>query len=84
LRKEVEVPKSTITSKHQTTVPKAVRERLGVGPGDVLRWEIVGGTVELTAADRAFLKRCGMIRTGPGSVVEDVKRARRLRGTDRG
>jgi bifunctional DNA-binding transcriptional regulator/antitoxin component of YhaV-PrlF toxin-antitoxin module len=78
------MPKSTITSKHQTTVPKAVRLKLGVGPGDVLRWDIVGGAVKLTAADRAFLKRRGMIRTGPGSVVEDVARARRLRGTDRG
>jgi AbrB family looped-hinge helix DNA binding protein len=78
------VPKSTITSKHQTTVPKAVREKLGVGPGDVLRWEIVGGTVTLTAAERAFLKRRGMLRVGPGSAVEDVARARSLRGTDRG
>jgi bifunctional DNA-binding transcriptional regulator/antitoxin component of YhaV-PrlF toxin-antitoxin module len=77
------VPKSTITSKHQTTVPKAVREKLGVGPGDVLRWDIVGVTVKLTAADRAFLKRRGMIRTGPGSVLEDIARARRLRGIDR-
>jgi bifunctional DNA-binding transcriptional regulator/antitoxin component of YhaV-PrlF toxin-antitoxin module len=77
------VPKSTITSKHQTTVPKAVREKLRVGPGDVLRWEIVAGTVRLTAADRAFMKRRGMIAVGPGSSVEDVARARALRGTIR-
>ena len=77
------MPKSTITSKHQTTVPKAIREKLGVGPGDVLRWEIVGATVRLTAADRAFLKRRGTIKVGPGSAVADVARARALRGTDR-
>lgn len=75
------MPKSTITSKHQTTVPKAVREKLRVGPGDVLRWDIVGGTVRLTAADRAFLKRRGTIKVGPGSAVADVERARALRGT---
>jgi AbrB family looped-hinge helix DNA binding protein len=78
------VPQSTITSKHQTTVPKMVREKLGVGPGDVLLWEIVGGAVRLTVADRAFLQRRGMIAVGPGSAVADVARARALRGTDRG
>ena len=76
------MPRSTITSKHQTTVPKAVRERLKLGPGDVLRWEIVGGAVRLTAADRAFLKRRGTVRVGPGSAVEDVVKARTLRGLD--
>ena len=78
------MPRSTITSKHQTTVPKAVREKLGLGPGDVLSWDIVGGTVRLAAADRAFLKRRGTVGVGPGSTVEDVVRARALRGTDQG
>jgi AbrB family looped-hinge helix DNA binding protein len=76
--------KSTLTNKHQTTVPKAVRERLGLRPGDVLHWEIAGATVKVSAADRAFLRRRGMIRVGPGSAVEDVAQARRLRTTDRG
>ncbi|HVT16428.1 MAG TPA: AbrB/MazE/SpoVT family DNA-binding domain-containing protein [Thermoanaerobaculia bacterium] len=75
--------KSSITSKHQTTVPKSVREKLGVGPGDVLRWEVLGGYVRLTAADRAFLKRRGTVVAGPGSVVEDMARARARRGTGR-
>ena len=78
------MPQSTITSKHQTTVPKLVREQLGVGPGDVLVWDIVGGAVHLTVADRAFLKRRGMIALGPGSAVADVARARALRGTGQG
>ncbi|HVT57018.1 MAG TPA: AbrB/MazE/SpoVT family DNA-binding domain-containing protein [Thermoanaerobaculia bacterium] len=75
------MPKSKITSKHQTTVPKEVRDQLRVGPGDVLRWEIVGGIVRLTAGERAFLKRRGSIRVGPGSVLEDIAKARALRGT---
>lgn len=37
--------KSTITSKGQTTVPRQVREHLGVGPGDTLAWDTVGGAV---------------------------------------
>jgi bifunctional DNA-binding transcriptional regulator/antitoxin component of YhaV-PrlF toxin-antitoxin module len=81
MRKRAKVPHSIITSRYQTTVPKAVREKLGVGPGDVLRWEIVGGAVKLTAAKREFLKRRGMIRVGPGSAVEDLAKARQLRGT---
>jgi bifunctional DNA-binding transcriptional regulator/antitoxin component of YhaV-PrlF toxin-antitoxin module len=74
------MPKSKITSKHQTTVPKEIRDQLKVGPGDVLRWEIVGGAVRLTAGERAFLKRRGSIKVGPGSVLEDITKARALRG----
>jgi AbrB family looped-hinge helix DNA binding protein len=74
--------KSTITSKNQTTVPKEVRERLGMGPGDVLLWDVVDQVVQVRAADPAFLKRRGSIHVGPGSAVEDVRRARRLRGRE--
>jgi AbrB family looped-hinge helix DNA binding protein len=28
--------KSTVTSKGQTTIPRAIREELGIGTGDVL------------------------------------------------
>jgi AbrB family looped-hinge helix DNA binding protein len=73
--------KSTITVKYQTTVPKEVREKLGVGPQDVLQWEVVDGYVRVRPASRAFLKRRGTIHVGPGSVVEDVRRARALRGS---
>ena len=76
------MPKSAITSKGQTTVPREVREKLGVGPGDTLRWEIEGSTVEVTAAARAFLERRGSIRVGSGSVVADVRESRGERGRD--
>ena len=74
--------KSTITSKYQTTVPKEVRLKLGVGPRDVLQWEVVGEQVRVTAADRSFLKRQGSIRVGAGSAAEDVLAARARRGTE--
>lgn len=73
---------STITSKNQTTVPKEVRERLGMGPGDVLVWDVVDRVVHVWAADPAFLDRRGSIHVGPGSAVEDVRRARRRRGRE--
>jgi antitoxin PrlF len=38
-------PVSRITSKAQTVVPKAVREKLGLKPGDLLRYVFEGGRV---------------------------------------
>jgi len=48
-----------ITSKAQTTLPKEVREALGVKPGDMLVYRIAKGKVTLARAepmDRAYLK----------------------------
>ena len=72
---------STITSKHQTTIPKEVREKLGTGPGDVLHWDVEDGQARVRPADLAFLRRRGSIEVGAGSTVEDVRRARARRGT---
>jgi antitoxin PrlF len=78
------VARSTITSKGQTTVPREVRDHLGAGPGDVLVWDMVGGTVQVTVTNRAFLARRGSIRVGRGSVTSDIRTARARRGRDRG
>jgi antitoxin PrlF len=50
---------SRITSKAQTTLPRAVREALGAGPGDALAYRVDGGKVFLTKApalDLAYLR----------------------------
>ncbi len=73
--------KSTITSKHQVTIPRLVREQLGVGSGDVLVWDVREGRAQVSAATTAFLGRRGSVHVGPGSVVDDVARARRQRGS---
>jgi bifunctional DNA-binding transcriptional regulator/antitoxin component of YhaV-PrlF toxin-antitoxin module len=73
--------KSTISVKYQTTVPKEIRLKLGVGPSDVLQWEWVDNHVRVTAARPAFLQREGSIKVGPGDPVEDVRRARELVGS---
>jgi len=67
---------STITGKYQTTVPAEVRERLGVRPGDVLRWEVEDDHVRVTAATPAFLALQGRFKVGPGDPVEDVRQVR--------
>jgi len=74
---------STITSKNQTTVPKEIRNKLGLGPSDVLQWEIIDGQVHVTPASRKFLERRGTVLVGQGSVVDDIRRARRLRGEEK-
>jgi bifunctional DNA-binding transcriptional regulator/antitoxin component of YhaV-PrlF toxin-antitoxin module len=75
--------KSTITVKHQTTVPKEIRQKLGVGPSDVLQWEVVGDHVRVTVATPAFMALQGAFKVGPGDPVEDVRRARELMGIRR-
>ncbi|HXO30627.1 MAG TPA: AbrB/MazE/SpoVT family DNA-binding domain-containing protein [Thermoanaerobaculia bacterium] len=75
--------KSTITVKHQTTVPKEIRQKLRVGPGDVLQWEVVGDHVRVTTATPAFMALQGAFKVGPGDPVEDVRRARELMGIRR-
>lgn len=42
---------SRITAKSQTTIPRAVRSALGVGPGDELSYEIDGDQVTVRRVD---------------------------------
>jgi bifunctional DNA-binding transcriptional regulator/antitoxin component of YhaV-PrlF toxin-antitoxin module len=74
--------KSRLDKNYQTTVPREVRDELGLGPGDVLLWEVVDGAARVRPETRAFLALRGSIRVGPGSTVEDIRRARRQRGLD--
>ena len=46
-RKEACVELATLTAKGQVTVPKAVREALGLKRGDVLSWELDDQSVRL-------------------------------------
>ena len=74
---------STMTSKHQTTVPKEIREKLRLEPGAVLHWDLDGKEVRVTAERPGFFALRGSIRVGKGSVVADIRKARRLRGLKR-
>jgi len=38
--KECKVPRSTVTSKGQITIPKSIRDRLGLSPGDTLEFTV--------------------------------------------
>ncbi len=42
---------SKITAKGQLTLPKAIRSKLGVEPGDTLVYEVQGNTVRIRKAE---------------------------------
>jgi bifunctional DNA-binding transcriptional regulator/antitoxin component of YhaV-PrlF toxin-antitoxin module len=80
--KEFAMTKSTLTVKYQTTVPKEVREKLGVGPSDVLTWEVEGDHVRVASATPDIQNLRGKFKVGPGNTVEDLRKAREMMGTE--
>lgn len=75
------MPTSTMTSKNQTTVPREIRDELRLEPGALLHWEVRGGEIRVTAERPSFFDLRGSIHVGRGSVIEDLRKARRLRGS---
>ncbi len=45
---------SKITSKSQTVIPREIRQKLGVGPGDRLAYNLSGNTVSIQKAEPNF------------------------------
>lgn len=72
---------STLTSKEQLTVPKAVRQLLDVHAGDSLVWSldeqgqlvVSGGRSHSLADIRAAVAAAGRIHTRKGVTVDDMK-----------
>lgn len=74
------MPTSTITSKGQTTVPKAVRDALDLEAGDRLTWEVHGGRIAVTTERPALYQWEGFIKHGEPDAVKAVAAARKTRG----
>jgi AbrB family looped-hinge helix DNA binding protein len=70
---------SVITSKFQTTIPKAVREHLKLSIHDNLEWRVDQGRIVVLPVQKRFLEYRNLIKTGPGKIDEDVKLARKRR-----
>jgi len=68
---------ATLTSKGQITIPKVVREALGVEAGDRVEFvELQKGVYSVVAATRDVRELKGLIPKPPKPVsVEDMKRA---------
>ena len=66
---------SGITSKGQTTLPKAVREALSVQAGDRVRYVIQDREVRILPV-RPVSRLFGILRhDGPAATLEDMERA---------
>lgn len=69
---------TTVTSKGQVTIPKAVRQRLGIRTGAKVGFEVVGDHVELRLLSRPVVVPdggFGMLRSPRASVPADFDAA---------
>jgi antitoxin PrlF len=62
LGKENGVPTSTLTSKGQVTIPKAIRERLGLSEGDTLEFTLDEAGRIVVRPRTAAEGVCGVLR----------------------
>jgi AbrB family looped-hinge helix DNA binding protein len=67
---------STVTVKYQTTIPRAIREQMGIAVNDALEWIVDKGKVIVQPAHNHFLRHKGSIVTGSGDIAEDIQAAR--------
>ena len=76
---------ATFTSKGQVTVPKAIRDRLGMETGDELSFELrPDGVVEVRALKGSLMDLAGRLRPTGGSVsLDEMEQAIRTGGTRR-
>jgi len=71
---------ATLTAKGQTTIPKEIRERLGLEAGDKLTFTTLSdGTVVMRAKTRRLLDLAGSL-TRPGQPKVGVPDMKPLRG----
>lgn len=70
---------STITSKFQTTIPKAIRENLNLSVRDIIEWKVERGKVFVSPVHKEFLKYRNSIKTGSGDISEDIRLVRERR-----
>jgi AbrB family looped-hinge helix DNA binding protein len=70
---------SIITSKYQTTIPKDIREKMGLSIKDALEWKVEKGKVIVYLAKSNFLKYRNTVKIGQGDIDADIEASRNLR-----
>lgn len=69
---------TTATSKGQTTIPKAMRDALGIKDGTQLRWVLEDGVLKVTAKTLNLADFAGMLGPPPSGThltVEEMNEA---------
>lgn len=66
---------STLTSKGQTTIPREVRELLGIGPGDRISYVLANGEVKLVARNQRLVDMLGFLGPPPAGprTIEEIR-----------
>ena len=68
---------SVITSKYQTTIPKIIRDNLGLSVKDALEWKLENVKVVVYPTKQQFLKYRNVAKVGKGDITADIQLARR-------
>jgi AbrB family looped-hinge helix DNA binding protein len=68
---------SVITSKYQTTIPKIIRDNLGLSVKDALEWKLENGKVVVYPTKQQFLKYRNVAKVGKGDITADIQLARK-------
>lgn len=71
--------KSTVTSKYQTTIPKPVRQYLGIFVKDAIEWRVEKGKVFVYPVKKNFLSYRNSVKVGSGDTADDIETARSFR-----
>jgi AbrB family looped-hinge helix DNA binding protein len=70
---------SMVTSKFQTTIPKAIRSQLKLSVSDTLEWKVEDGKAIVLPVRRRFLEYRNAVKVGKGDIAEDIDLARKER-----
>ncbi|MBU0992280.1 MAG: type II toxin-antitoxin system PrlF family antitoxin [Proteobacteria bacterium] len=69
---------SVITSKFQTTIPKAIRENMKLSVSDTISWVVEDGKIFVRVKKNNFLSYKNSIKVGPGDTQKDIGLAKKL------
>lgn len=65
----------TITSKGQVTIPSSIREKMGVRPGDKVRFREEDGAIRLVPVKRSLADVLGSVKpVQPDAEIEELVR----------
>jgi AbrB family looped-hinge helix DNA binding protein len=66
---------STLTSKGQVTIPKPIRERMGVGPHDKVVFVMEGDVVKIARRESVVQRTAGIMRSDVSFATAEEMRA---------